>query len=128
MNINPVSVIKFVAAGIVGLGTSKIVGKIIKDHVQPETVIEKAAVVAATWVISGIATRATKDFTNETIDDVVEAGSKIKKSFQQNKILARVNRGEIPFSESGLSIDEFELVNHGEEKKWVRTSTKVGSK
>lgn len=102
MKINALSVVKFAVSAVVGMGTGKIVSKIIKDHIRPETLIDKAAVAAATFVIAAMATEATKDYTNNFIDETVEGGKKIVKAVKDNKAIVKLNRGEITLEESGL--------------------------
>jgi hypothetical protein len=119
MNINALSVVKFVASGLVGLGTGKIVGKIIKDHVQPETLIDKVTVTAAAWVISAVVTKATKDYTTETIDDTVEAVTDIIHRVKDNLKLAKINRGESTFDKEDLDQSWF---RKNEKDQWVQIS------
>lgn len=116
MNINPLSVVKLVASGVVGIGTGKIVGKIIRDHVQPETVIDKVTVTAAAWVIAGIATRATKEYTNVTIDETVETVKDHIKNIKLYEKVARINTGNSTFLKEGLHPDLFEK---NKKNKWV---------
>lgn len=103
MRFNPVTVTKFVATGIVGIGTGKIVGKVIKAHVQPETLIEKVTVTAASWVLSAVMTKATKEYTNEAIDEVVEKVTEVVGKIKQGNKLAKINRGESTFEDEALN-------------------------
>jgi hypothetical protein len=122
MPFNALSAAKFVVSGIVGLGTGKIVGKIIKDHVTPDTLIEKVTVTAAAWAISGLVTKHTKQYTDDMIDETVETVTKITEKVKSGLTLAKVNRGEMTFQESGLNPEEFIQNEKGE---WVRKPDKT---
>lgn len=113
MNFNATSVVKFVASGIVGMGTGKIVSAVIKDHVKPETLIDKVSIVAASFVISGIATKATKKYTDETIDETIGNVTKAIVKFKTDGKLAKINRGESTIEDEGLDEDKFEWTPEG---------------
>ncbi len=115
---NALSVIKFAASAVVGVGTAKIVGKVIKDHVTPETLIDKVTVTAAAWVISGIATTATKKYVNETVDDIATTVTETIDNFKVDGKLGRINREESTFEQEGLSSNDFVL--DIESDKWKR--------
>lgn len=118
-NANALRVVKFVASGVVGLGTSKVVSGIIKNHVTPETLIDKVTITAASWVISGIATTATKKYSDETIDEGVKAVKNIVKEFKTSAQLGRINKGESTFETEGLDQARFRKDEGG---KWVAIS------
>jgi methyltransferase-like protein len=103
MNFNATSVVKFVASGIVGMGTGKIVS----------AVIDKVSIVAASFVISGIATKATKKYTDETIDETIENVTKAIVKFKTDGKLAKINRGESTIEDEGLDEDKFEWTSEG---------------
>lgn len=117
MSFSKLGAIKYIASAIVGLGTSKIVSGAIKDHVKVETLIDKVTVVAASWVITGMATAATKKYSDEAIDGVVSAGSEMIKNFKTDAKLGKINRGESGFDAEGLDKDDFA---QDEKLKWVR--------
>lgn len=119
MKFNALSVVKVVASGVVGLGTAKIVGSIIKDHVKPETLIDKITVTAAASVISGIVTNATKDYTKQTIDDVVETAATLIDQLKTSQKVAKINRGESTFEKEGLDQSRF---RKNEKGHWVQIS------
>jgi hypothetical protein len=108
--------VKFVATTVVGLGTTKIVGKIIKNNVSPETLVDKVTVVAAAWVMGGIAHQATKKYTEQAIDDAWDAGVKIVDKFKLDAKLGRINREESTFLHEEL--DENDFVYNATEQKW----------
>jgi ATP phosphoribosyltransferase regulatory subunit HisZ len=67
---NFTGVTKLVASGLVGIGTSKIVKGIIKDHVTPEKLFDKITIVMATSALSAVVAKETKKYTDETIDGI----------------------------------------------------------
>lgn len=116
MNLNALAVVKFVASGVVGIGTGKIVGKIIKNNVTPETLIDKVTVLAAGWVIAGIATNATKKYTDDMVDDVVKAATVVVDKVKTDNKLNRINRFESTFEKEGLDPSKFK---RNDSDKWV---------
>lgn len=64
--------IKLATSAIVGLGTTKIVSTIIKNNVQPETVVDIVTVTAGSFVIGGMVADAAKTYTDNTIDQIAE--------------------------------------------------------
>lgn len=123
MGFNALTVAKFVVSGVVGIGTGKIVGKVIKTHVTPETLIDKVTVTAAAWVIGAIATERTKTYTNDMIDDVVQQGSRVVNDVKLSGKLGRINRQQSSFEEEGLDRTEFERnPNNG---RWQKIKTFV---
>lgn len=101
------SAVKFVASGVVGLGTSKIVAGIIKNNVTPETLIDKVSVAAAAWTISAMAAAATKKYTDEAIDDTVKTVKEAVGDMKTKAKLAKINRGESTFGEEDLDPADF---------------------
>lgn len=122
MNINPLSVTKFAASLVVGIGTGKIVGKAIKQIVTPTSMIEKVTIAAASWVIAGIATDATKHYTDDMIDNVAKAVDAVTKGVKAANKLDKVNSGTVAMEESGLDPAEYEK---NDEDKWVRRHPKA---
>lgn len=112
---------KWVTAGIVGIGTKKIVTAIIKDHVQPEKMVDKVTISAATWVLSGIATAAAKKFTNEMIDDGVKNVAAILTMIELAQKLARINENASTFEKEGL--DPKNYIKDSKTGKWVAKKT-----
>lgn len=106
-SVNALSAVKFVASGVVGIGAGKIVGKIIKNNVSPETLIDKVTVVSASWVISGIVTTATKKYTNEMIDETYNGVVGIVDKFKLDAKLGRISRGESTFETEGLNSADY---------------------
>lgn len=117
MNFSTLGVVKVVVSGIVGIGTGKIVGKIIKDHVQPVTLIEKVTVIGASWAIGAFASEKMKKYTDEQVDSIVESFTSVKDKVKENLTLTKVNRGEQTFEESGLDPAKYHLNSEG---KWQR--------
>lgn len=62
---------KNVAATVVGLSTSRIVGQVIKNNANMETAVDQAAAAAAAFALGGIAADRAKEYTDKTIDSVV---------------------------------------------------------
>lgn len=102
MDFSKLGLVKMAVSGVVGVGTGKIVGKIIKNNITPETLIDKITVGAAAWTIGGIATEATKKYTSEMIDDIYNAGTEIVEMLKMNQKLGRINRNESTFEQEGL--------------------------
>jgi hypothetical protein len=117
-NFNALAVTKFIVSGIVGIGTAKIVGGVIKEHVKPETLIDKVTITAAAWVLSGVTTTATKKYTNEIIDGVAEAVTAGVDKFKHDAKLGRIDREESTFEEEGLNPDDYR--KSPETNKWVK--------
>lgn len=117
MSFSKLSAAKFVVSGVVGIGTGKIVGKIIKAHVTPETIIDKVTTTAAAWVIAAIATERTKKYTDDVIDDIANQATLVIDKFKTSEKLARVNRGESTIEKEGLDPTKF---RQGSDGRWVR--------
>lgn len=116
MNFSAVGVAKLVVSGLVGIGTGKIVANVIKNHITPETLIDKVTVTAAAWVIGAIATEATKDYTDELVDTISEAITSVIDKVKTNQKLSRINKGESTVEEEGLDPDLFE---RDENNVWI---------
>ncbi len=102
MGFNALTAIKFGVSAIVGMGTGKIVAKVIKEHAPMDTLIDKVTVTAAAWAISGMAVTATKKYTNETIDQTAETIATVVEKVKTNAKLSRINRNESTFEAEGL--------------------------
>lgn len=63
---------KIVTSTIVGAGTGKIAGSIIRNHVQIETVVDTVTVGSASFVIGMMTADATKSYTNAKIDEAAD--------------------------------------------------------
>lgn len=113
---NALSVAKLAVSGVVGLGTGKIVGAVIKNHVSPETLIDKVTITAASWVIGAMATKATKDATGEMIDETYEGVVGGIKQFKLAQKLNRINSKTSTFEAEGL--DEGDFVLNAANGKW----------
>lgn len=117
MRINPVSVAKFIVSGAVGIGTSKIVKKVIESNVSaPDKLFDRITMLASTTVITAIFVDQTKQYSDKMIDDVVDAGTKIVEEFKLRAALGRINRSESTFEEEKLDSDNF---HRDQNNKWV---------
>jgi Asp-tRNA(Asn)/Glu-tRNA(Gln) amidotransferase C subunit len=118
MSINFLSAAKFVASGIVGLGTTKIVGQVIKNNVTAETPFEKITMGAAAWVLGAMVAKATKEYTDAAIDETFESVAKTVNTIKESAKLARINKGESTIEKEGL--DEKDFLYNAETSKWLR--------
>lgn len=121
MQFNKIAVAKFLASAVVGIGTGKIVGKIIKNNIQPETLLDKVTVTAAAWVIAAIATERTKKYTDDTIDSVVKSTNDAIYKIKTTQKLGRISRGESTFEDEGLKESDFTKNDKG---GWVIAEVK----
>lgn len=112
---NALSVAKVVISGVVGVGTGKIVAKIIKNNVNPETLLDKVTITAAAWVIGAVTTEYTKKYTDDTIDNVVKLATETIDKFKLGAKLNRIEREESTFEDEGLNRDDF---TRGADDKW----------
>lgn len=99
---NALSATKFVISGVVGIGAGKIVRSIIANNISAETLIDKITSVAGAWAIGGMVATASKNYTDEAIDDFYNAVSKIVYGMKDQAKLNRINRGESTFEKEGL--------------------------
>ena len=74
-----IGVIKFAVSAIVGAGTTTIVRTAIRNTVEPESLKDKVTVTAATVVIGSMAANAAKSYTDNTIDDIVDLVTNLRK-------------------------------------------------
>lgn len=110
---NMVGISKIVATTAVGLGVNKIVSQVLKNHVTAETLVEKITITAATWVITGMAVKASEKYVDEQIDAVVAGGTKIIAKFKLEAKLTRITLKESTFEKEGLNEDDFEQDKSG---------------
>ena len=68
---NKTDIAKRVVSTIVGIGTTKIVSSIISTTTDPESVTDKVAVLASSFVIGSMAVEATRTWTDSKIDGIV---------------------------------------------------------
>lgn len=61
---------KTVVSTVVGFGTTQIVHGIVRRNTDPENIVDSVAVTAAAVAIGMMASRATKRFTDQTIDEI----------------------------------------------------------
>jgi hypothetical protein len=113
---NALSAVKFVASTIVGIGSGKIVSGIIKNNVSAETLFDKVAVLGAAWMMGGMASKATRTFSDDLIDETAEFISESVKRVKLANKLARINRHESSFKDEGL--DETDFVKDSETGRW----------
>lgn len=112
--------VKFVVSGVVGIGTGKIVSGIVKDHVNPETLIDKVTIAGATWAFGGIAASATKKFTNDAIDEIYNGVNDTIAKMKEAQKLTRINKSESTFEAEGL--DQTRFRKEPTTGKWVAIS------
>jgi len=62
---------KTVATFIVGAGTTKIVGGIVRHNTDPKNAADTVAIASATFVIGTMAANQTKQYTDALIDEAV---------------------------------------------------------
>lgn len=77
---NKLEIVKKTTSIIVGLGTSKVAGDIIRNNAAPRHMIDKITIGAASVVVGSMAATATQKHTEVMIDEAVEAFQKIKKN------------------------------------------------
>lgn len=118
MSFSKLNVAKVLISGIVGIGTGRIVQQIIKNNITPTSTIDKVTVLSAAWVIGGIASEATKSYTNNMIDDMAKTATKVIDKFKLDAKLGRINRGESDFETEGLDVTKF---RQNPDNKWERT-------
>lgn len=122
MNFSKLGVAKILISGVVGIGTGKIVGKVIKNNISADTLVDKVTVTAAAWVIGAIATERTKAYTNDMIDDLAKNACEIIDKVKLADKLGRINRNQSTFQNEGLNISDFHKNENG---KWVPNEPKI---
>ncbi len=75
---NSIAVVKAVTTFVVGAGTTKIVTGIIKHNTDPENLRDTVAISTAGFVIGSMAANAAKDYTDASIDEIVETYYSLK--------------------------------------------------
>lgn len=64
---------KNAASLVVGLSTTRVVGQIIRNNVDdPESITDQVAIASASFAIGGVVADAAREYTDKTIDQVVE--------------------------------------------------------
>lgn len=79
---NKLDLAKSAVSIVVGAGTSKIVGSIIKNNVSPEKLTDKVTIAAATFVVGAMVADATSMYTNAKIDELAAWCSKKRDEFK----------------------------------------------
>lgn len=118
-------IIKFAVSGAVGIGASKIVGKIIAANVTPETLFDKITMAGGAWALGGMASKATKKYTDGTIDDVAKVVEKQVDNFKESSKLGRIDRKESTFEKEDLDPTDYVLLKSSglwvNAKKYAKT-------
>jgi 4-hydroxybenzoate polyprenyltransferase len=83
--LNPLSIVKGTTTFVVGAGTTAIVKGIIENNTDPEAARDKVAIAAAGFVIGSMAANATKDYTDRSIDEIVETYHQLKAIINRTK-------------------------------------------
>lgn len=109
MSFSKLSAVKLVVSGVVGIGAGKIAKDIIKNNINPETLIDKVTTVAGAWALGGMVAKAAKKYTDEVIDDTAAAVTEQIDKFKLQQKLARIDRGESTFENEGLNAADYEL-------------------
>jgi hypothetical protein len=105
---NALPVIKFVASGIVGFGTSKIVKSIIENNViKPNNNFSKVAVAVATSAISGLVVTATKNHMNEMVDELADKIEILVVSVKVSDKIIKLNAGKTTIENESLLDPDF---------------------
>jgi hypothetical protein len=73
IQIDKIRIAKGVATFIVGAGTTKIVKSIIQNNTDPEKLVDRVEIAAASVVIGAMAADATRRYTDNMIDELVKA-------------------------------------------------------
>lgn len=118
---NALTAAKFVVSGVVGIGAGKIVAGVIKNNIKPSSVIDKVTMVAGAWAISGIVAKASKKYTDESIDECYNFATEQINIFKTDAKLGRIQRNESTFEKEGLDPEDF--VQDPITKKWSKITT-----
>lgn len=132
MKLNALSLVKRVVTGAVGIGTMKIVSNVIKAYVNPENIVDKVTTAAGAWAIGGVVASATREYTDEAIDEVAEAIGTIVTAVKTGISLGEINKKkptadqlEAAFKSVGLKLEDFELGKNGRWSKREKTPMMV---
>jgi hypothetical protein len=106
-----VNVAKIAAATVSANGARKIIAGIVENNVTVGKPKDKIAVVAATWVLSGIVATACKKYTDNSIDSAVSKAKGYFETMELKNALARINKGESTFEQENLVEADFTKVN-----------------
>lgn len=113
MQFTKLGLAKLVASTVVGIGAGKIVAGVIKTHIKPENLFDKITMAAGAWAIGGIVTQATKQYTNDMIDETVAAVSEQIENMKLKQKIGRIDRNESTFEEEGLNPNDYEKNDGG---------------
>lgn len=84
MNIDPKKLTKNITTTLVGLGTSRIVRTVVNNNVPTTNIYQKITVGAATVAITGITTAATRERTNQQVDEIFKVIDQAKTIIENN--------------------------------------------
>lgn len=98
-----VKIVKFVVTALVGIGTKKIVEAIIDNNIEPDKLYGKVTVNTASWVITGMATESTKNYTDAKVDELFATWLKVKEV--TDEIKEAIEEEDIPVLESDVSVN-----------------------
>lgn len=73
-----IKILKKAVTTVVGIGTAKIIREVIKNNVDTETVASMVTVTAASAAIGGAVSELTQDYTDRSIDEIVDFIQRIK--------------------------------------------------
>jgi hypothetical protein len=90
IQIDKIQIAKGVVTFIVGAGTTKIVRSIIQNNTDPDKLVDKIEIASASVVIGMMASNATKQFTDQKIDEIVAA----YRNFRTNTVESTVVQDE----------------------------------
>lgn len=77
---------KIVARFVVGTGASFVVGQAINAHVPaPDTKIQKVLFLTGKWGLAGVASEASKKYTDTVVDDLLETLAELKAEAKATK-------------------------------------------
>ena len=77
---NKLDIVKAATSFVVGMGTTRTVNGIVRTNVPLETIIDKVAVSASTFVVGSMAAASTKKYTDARIDEFAEKFEEFKKN------------------------------------------------
>jgi hypothetical protein len=64
--------VKIVTSTVVGFGTTQIVHGIVRHNTDPENIVDTVTITAGAVALGMMASRATRRFTDQTIDEIAE--------------------------------------------------------
>lgn len=107
---------KLIASGIVGVGTTRIVARIVGANVNADTLVDKVTMTAGVWALGGVAAKATKKYTDEYIDNAAAAVKETRANLKELYALGRIDRGDSTFVDEGLDAKDYMI--DPETKTW----------